>query len=69
MAIILILTNVQGFFSNRAVAIENICESEMIRAATTHDIPVGVLYAVALTETGQRGALNAYAMNVAGRFP
>ena len=39
----------------------------MVRAATTHDVPVGVLYAVALTETGQRGGLNAYAMNVAGR--
>ena len=39
----------------------------MLRAAKAHDVPVGVLYAVALTETGQRGNLNAYAMNVAGR--
>jgi len=61
------LTSVQGYICRSAVASENICEREMLRAATTHDIPVGVLYAVALTETGQRGALNAYAMNVAGR--
>lgn len=61
------LANAQGFTSRRALAAENICEREMLRAAITHDIPVGVLYAVALTETGQRGGLNAYAMNVAGR--
>ena len=63
----MMLTSVQGFISSRAVGLENICESEMLHAATTHAIPVGVLYAVALTETGQRGSLNAYAMNVAGR--
>ncbi len=39
----------------------------MIRAARENDVPVAVLYAVALTETGQRGALHAYAMNVHGR--
>lgn len=39
----------------------------MIRAAQVHSVPVAVLYAVALTETGQRGALHAYAMNVEGR--
>lgn len=39
----------------------------MIRAARENAIPVAVLYAVALTETGQRGALQAYAMNVHGR--
>ncbi|MBY6242156.1 transglycosylase SLT domain-containing protein [Methylosinus sp. Sm6] len=45
----------------------NICEREMIQAANEHAVPLAVLYAVALTETGQRGALNAYAMNVQGR--
>jgi soluble lytic murein transglycosylase-like protein len=46
---------------------QNICEREMIHAANEHAVPLAVLYAVALTETGQRGALNAYAMNVEGR--
>jgi soluble lytic murein transglycosylase-like protein len=46
---------------------QNICEREMISAANEHAVPLAVLYAVALTETGQRGALNAYAMNVQGR--
>lgn len=39
----------------------------MIRAARENDVPLAVLYAVALTETGQRGALHAYAMNIHGR--
>jgi soluble lytic murein transglycosylase-like protein len=39
----------------------------MIRAARARAVPVAVLYAVALTETGQRGQLHAYAMNVHGR--
>ena len=46
---------------------QNICEREMIAAANEQAVPLAVLYAVALTETGQRGALNAYAMNVEGR--
>jgi soluble lytic murein transglycosylase-like protein len=61
------LASVSDFISSRAIAEDNICEREMMRAATTHDVPVSVLYAVALTETGQRGGLNAYAMNVAGQ--
>jgi hypothetical protein len=45
----------------------NICEKEMLKIADANQVPVGVLYAVALTETGQRGELHAYAMNIAGR--
>lgn len=45
----------------------NVCEREMIRAAKESTVPLAVLYAVALTETGQRGSLHAYAMNVEGR--
>ena len=32
------------------------CEREMMRAAKRYDIPLGVLYAVGLTETGQAAA-------------
>lgn len=39
----------------------------MIRAANENSVPVAILYAVALTETGQRGSLHAYAMNIEGR--
>ena len=39
----------------------------MTRASKETGVPLAVLYAVALTETGQRGALHAYAMNIHGR--
>lgn len=56
-----------ALFCNPAQAAETICEAEMIRASRETDVPLAVLYAVALTETGQRGALHAYAMNIHGR--
>lgn len=45
----------------------NICEREMIRAARTFNVPVNILYAVGLTETGRRGSLQPYAMNIEGK--
>ena len=39
-----------------ASAGENACEREMARAALKHGVPLGMLYAVGLTETG-RGEL------------
>ncbi|MGV6874653.1 transglycosylase SLT domain-containing protein [Pseudochelatococcus sp. B33] len=39
----------------------------MIRAAREFRVPVNILYAVGLTETGRRGSLQPYAMNIAGK--
>jgi hypothetical protein len=50
-----------------ALADDSICEAEMTRAAEAHDVPLGVLYAVGMTETGRRGKLHPYALNIAGR--
>jgi len=50
-----------------SVPTENACEPEMAAAAETYRIPLGVLYAVGLTETGNRGSLHANAMNIEGR--
>ena len=44
-----------------------VCEREMAAAARTHDVPLQVLYAVGLTETGGRKAMQPFAMNVEGR--
>ena len=44
-----------------------VCEREMVRAAQANDIPLNVLYAVGLTETGRKGTLNPFDMNVDGR--
>jgi len=45
----------------------NQCEREMTHAAAKHDVPLGVLYAVGLTETGRGDSLQPYALNVEGR--
>jgi soluble lytic murein transglycosylase-like protein len=44
-----------------------LCEKEMIRASVKYGVPVGMLYSVGLTETGRRGSLQPYAMNVEGK--
>jgi len=43
------------------------CEREMALAARRHGVPLGVLYAVGLSETGRKGSLNPYALNIDGR--
>ena len=43
------------------------CEREMTRAAALHGVPLNVLYSVGLTETGHRGELSPYDMNVDGQ--
>ena len=50
-----------------AARAESVCEREMTRAAARFDVPLGVLYAVGMTETGRKGGLSPYAMNIAGR--
>jgi soluble lytic murein transglycosylase-like protein len=44
----------------------NACEREMSRAAIRHQIPLSVLYAVGLTETGRSGSLMPYSLNIDG---
>jgi soluble lytic murein transglycosylase-like protein len=53
--------------SASAQASTNICEREMARASKTYQVPLSMLYAVGLTETGRRGSLQPYAMNIEGR--
>lgn len=45
----------------------NVCEREMIAASTRHKVPLGVLYAVGMTETGRKGSLHPYALNIEGK--
>jgi soluble lytic murein transglycosylase-like protein len=44
----------------------NLCEREMAQAAHKYQIPLGILYAVGLTETGIDGNLHANALNLEG---
>ena len=55
-------------FSGAAHAEESLaCEREMTRAAAQHGVPLNVLYSVGLTETGHKGELSPYDMNVDGQ--
>jgi soluble lytic murein transglycosylase-like protein len=46
---------------------DNTCEREMARAAERHAVPLGMLYAVGLTETGRGDSLQPWALNIEGR--
>jgi soluble lytic murein transglycosylase-like protein len=54
-----------------ARAAENPCEPEIVRAAERYRIPIGILYAVGLAETGRKGSLQPNALNIEGKalFP
>lgn len=47
-------------------AVDQPCEREMALAARKYDVPLAVLYAVGLTETGNRKTLHPYALNLSG---
>ena len=54
--------------STRAwAATGGVCEREMASAAAAEDVPLGVLYAVAMTETGRKGELHPFALNIEGK--
>jgi soluble lytic murein transglycosylase-like protein len=53
--------------SQAAAAKSNVCEREMASAAVAEGVPLGILYAVGLTETGRKGSLSPYALNIEGR--
>lgn len=50
-----------------AAAADRLCEKEMARASDQHGVPLGMLYAVGLTETGRAGSLQPYALNIEGK--
>ncbi|MCO5146860.1 MAG: lytic transglycosylase domain-containing protein [Aquamicrobium sp.] len=54
-------------FACSAAAAGNACEAEILRAADRYDVPAGILYAVGLAETGRKGSLHPYALNIEGR--
>lgn len=45
----------------------NVCERELVRAAAAYNVPLGMLYAIGLSESGRGGELQPYALNIDGR--
>jgi soluble lytic murein transglycosylase-like protein len=62
----LVTSNVSDATESRQ-ARHNICEQQMITASERHHVPLGVLYAVGMTETGKKGSLHPFALNVEGK--
>jgi soluble lytic murein transglycosylase-like protein len=44
-----------------------LCEREIHRAASKYGIPEGILYSVGLAETGRKGSLQPWALNIEGK--
>ena len=51
-------------FTSEAMASPGACEREIQAAAAKYGVPEGILYSVGLTETGRKGNLSPFAMNV-----
>lgn len=57
-------TSNHSFAANKKTA--SVCEQNISTASAAEGVPVGLLYAVALTETGAGGQLRPYALNIEG---
>jgi soluble lytic murein transglycosylase-like protein len=44
-----------------------LCEQEIHRAAAKYGVPEGILYSVGLAETGKKGSLQPWALNIEGK--
>jgi soluble lytic murein transglycosylase-like protein len=64
---IALAVSISSLTADPAAAGLNACEREMALASKKFDVPLGILYAVGLTETGVKGSLQPNAMNIEGR--
>lgn len=53
--------------TSSAFAAVGSCEGEILAAANRYGVPAGILYSVGLAETGRKGSLQPYALNVEGK--
>lgn len=67
MAAAAFISSLACFFPPIAQATGSSCEAEILHAAERHKVPAGILYAVGLAETGRKGSLHAFALNIEGR--
>jgi hypothetical protein len=50
-----------------AHAKENVCEQQLARVSKSENVPLEVLYAVGLTESGRKGKMHPFALNIEGK--
>src|SRR6476620_11858949 len=55
--------------ASHAAAVQDakICEQYLQAVSDQSGVPLGVLYAVGMTESGNKGSLHPYALNIAGK--
>lgn len=56
-----------GSISDAEASSRGICEREILAAARKHGVPPGILYSVGLAETGRRGSLQPWSLNIEGK--
>jgi soluble lytic murein transglycosylase-like protein len=68
---LLAVLGLNSFTSDAKAVAAGACEREIQAAAAKYGIPEGILYSVGLTETGRKGSLYPWALNVEGKayFP
>lgn len=45
----------------------NACEAQILKASGRYGVPAGILYAVGLAETGRKGSMHPFALNIEGK--
>lgn len=53
--------------TDAAGAAANPCEAQILRASERYGVPAGILYAIGLAETGRKGSMHPFALNIEGR--
>ena len=68
---ILLISLLFSAITDLAFARGNVCEEHIYRAAQKYRVPIALLYAVGLAESGRKGKLHPFALNVEGKayFP
>ena len=67
LAIALAAISISSATIATAFSAGNACEAEIIRASARYNVPAGILYAVGLSETGRKGSMHPFALNIEGR--
>lgn len=67
LALALCLSDGVSGGASASTGADAVCEKEMTAASRRHDVPLAILYAVGMTESGRKGSLHRFAMNIEGK--
>lgn len=68
LALPVLLAVLTGCISDASAATgAGVCEAQILKAARKWGVPPGILHSVGLTETGRKGVLYPYALNIEGK--